>query len=325
MFSLASIVLLSAANMAHAHISRIQPRIDAQECCPCSQYGNDRVDEPVTTVTVTEAVPAPEPVTIYVSHTKPATSPTAKTVTVHRTITESPLTVYVTLDDIVEPSDSSTVDRVPINSEPGPVTVTVLLDDSRITQPPGSKNVDLAGEDGIDEDGTDDGENDIGTQDDTEEDSQNEFTVLENIQPYGPAKSSAGSLTANLVLAEEDIITVSSDVFPTKSAAEGMVPVGNGSVITLTASPSAGTVSSDENIGLYQTFTQSIHNGDNIDIEITIINTDTGAKTCTIRDTGLPCIDALNSNTTFSATHNTSSHDIPILARHKRYGHRRTI
>lgn len=417
MFPFIPIAVLSMAHAAYAHLGRFQPRMEAEECCPCPGPDNQIADGGLATITVTEVAPAPAPVTVYISHEKQAPLPTAKTVTVHSTLTESPLTVYVTQSDNLGPSGSVTVEEVVhVIPKPEPVTVTVHPDGSKITpdinsndptvkERPGVKTQDS--DDAMIKDGkmddvmqsqTDNNGNaedpedgkinhmnngNGGSQDiadkgrpkstdrddgkDVKKDDQHKSVVTETIRP-DPGQNIPKTVTISIAPAEDKTAIVSPNnptitvtaipqhtspsapeqpedqlapdagtktvvvsygpnieaMIPfhnstrpvvetmtpfnnsTKPDVEIMTPFGNSSAMTVTASPSTETVSLVQTINNYQTITQSVHNGHNIDIEITIINIDTGAKTCANRDTGLPCSSEPGRNTTIPITPSTT-------------------
>jgi hypothetical protein len=90
------------------------------------------------------------------------------------------------------------------------------------------------------------------------------------------------------------------------------------STVTITTAPAAETPATAQNGDQFKTITQSVHNGDDndIDIQINVININTGEVVCKKQDTGEPCeVDTGNLNTVLvqplpapTVTPNSSEH-----------------
>jgi hypothetical protein len=353
MHPLSSIAVLFMAHEVYAHFARFLPR-QAQECCPCPESGNDQAQDPVT-VTVIENVPAPEPVTVYVSRPRETPSPTPQTITVHSTVTEAPLTVYVTQDAAPEAPVADPVEEVIVQNEPAPEPVTVVVnpDGSQTTQAPGDQNIPESGgdpaagehapgdqppapaSDNNAEDPADQANAQNAVSDQVKNDDRQKFIVTEIVKPADPSPSNPKTITVSVAPEEEKIVAAAPTdpadnavavtnapvnepsaapdetkvevalaastqtvVVSPEPVVETVVSYANSSTMTVTASASVETASLVQTVDNFQTVTQSIHNGDNINIEVTVINIDTGESTCIIQDTGLPCGTAPVSNST---------------------------
>lgn len=375
MLALASLTMLSMANMAYARSGRLQPRMDANECCPCPGPNGDPI-EGATTVTVTEAAKPVDPVTIYIPQTggQDKAAPTPETVTVHDTVTEPAATVFVTKESHPEPSGADAMEEVMEHPQPEPATVTVYPDGSEVTPVPGESEgddtVEVVTEEQDDHDYIDDPDN--GNVEDPSKDGhgndtnrgnpdgdKKDNTATKTIVPNDPAADAPKTVTVNITPAQgktiiisptspkDSIVTVTAipegetpspdahedvkDKVITKTTKDDhpsaeiktilishepsvkTVTLDNGEVkmdtvmtpatLTVTAAPSTETQALVETINNYQTITQSVHNGDNnnIDIEITIININTGEMTCRKEDTGMPCEGDVSRNMTTPA------------------------
>lgn len=170
--------------------------------------------------------------------------------------------------------------------------------------------------------------------DEAKNDDRQGFIVTEIVKPADPSPSNPKTVPVSVAPAEEKIVTdtppdpakpftvtatpesepsaateepkvevsaaesTQTVVVSPKPAVETVVSYANSLVMTTTASASAETASLIQTVDHFQTVTQSIHNGDNINIEVTVVNIDTGERTCIIQDTGLPCGTAPGSNLT---------------------------
>lgn len=300
-----------------ASLGRFQPRMEA-ECCPCPAPGEGTtVTVTAPAVTVTEPAAAAE--TVYITQGGEGSDNPQETVTVQNPAAESPSIVYVTEGQTPE-SVTQYVTEEPAESQPsvqtvtvhapqpsaetsqevpsgnGVVTKTILPSDNEPTtvtvniQPAHGTTVTLT----------------QGGPSDGAEVPQDVTVTL----PYSPPGQTPQQGTEDQVVTKtvggkqddphtvvvgpsSDVETVIPDVHPTDTT---KVP----QYVTVTAAPNTDTASVLPSSDCFETLTKTVStggdiniNGDvNIDIdnvEITIININTGEQSCRKKHSGKPC------------------------------------
>jgi hypothetical protein len=298
---------LSAVGLSHARLGGLEPRMPGNECCPCAGTGEPGLDRVTVTLTVTQ--PGPPAKTIYVSDDP------KETVTVSRTVTRPATTVYVTkggeagvvTQEVpgevagdpetmapeesvkthnlkIQPTDQQAVTiKPPQDSQPTPKVVTVTKvhkspSPIAISEVPGEQRVTttLSREPGQQEPTS-------GPEDSASASEEPTFEPGKLATERVPEPQDPETVGISV---EPSIQTVTRQDDDTAATATIQSPLSN----IVTAAPE--TVSVVHTAHHYETITHTVTNGNgNIDIQIIIINIDTGETTCIEENNGLPCDD----------------------------------
>lgn len=311
MLPLVLLAMLAIKPSIAANIGRVQPRIDADTCCPCPAPGNEGTTVTITpaTVTVTQPVAAPEQATVTVDHTvteqgntvyitkentpdpatqlvsqetNPVSNPPVKTVTIQGEAPQpSDEAPYETPD-----TDSPVTETiVPSDQEQGPKTVTVSIGPETSHDTVSVVTVTAGGQPSESPETQPDVTVTVpyNTPQETPQADTHDQVVTKTVHGGGEGETETPTVIVSL---EPSIKTVSigSNHDLTKTLKEPQY-------FTVTAAPGPETVSVLKSVDHYETVTRTVSaSGDGgIDIEIIIININTGEQSCKKMYSGEPC------------------------------------
>ncbi|KAF7561689.1 hypothetical protein G7046_g2464 [Stylonectria norvegica] len=289
MVRFASLAVLAISSVAYAQVEKLRGRNPGEECCPCPGPGGAQagtktvtitqpagsiqtvtITQPagsVQTVTVTQPAGSPQTTTVYINHGTTVNPPPGQTVTVEHTVTEPGRTIYITeggqqiYTRIITVQPLGPSDNMPGNGGGGRVTRTLTQGDGN-----GRKTITLT----------------------------NAAPPLETKMVL-PSGSEQYVVTKTLPGGGEQFHTVVNRPEPITKT----VTLDNGKVvttvvevphyITVTAAPEIQRVVYTKTVNDLVTVTRTVSYDGGNDVEIIIIDPETGKSTCKRKESGLPC------------------------------------